>query len=1458
MPFGGFLGSTFNFVFETQMEMLQDGDRFYYLERTNGLNFLTELENNSFAKMIMANTDATHLPGDVFSTPAFTLEVNAAQQYTGLGGDNRADPDGVIRDNPGTAVVDTNYLQYTGEDHVVLGGRDVFNDVLIASIGDDTIYGDSGDDRLEGGDGNDILIGGAGDDIITDQGGDDLIQGLDGDDVIQAGNGINLVLGGFGSDFIVTGEDSSEAFGGVGNDFILGNRANEAVFGNEGDDWLQFGMADGGAGDNFGTFADDAVNGHDIFYGDSLADRMDGEGGDDIMMGNGGQGDRYEGMSGFDWASFQHHTFGVAVDMRVRAFDETPQPLGSPGILTRYEAVEGLSGSDVGDVLQGDDHGAAEIAAAGVIGHGGAVGSVLTNIALIDGLQEFLDNAFRAELSAPGPVTLPEGVTADALGDHIATFGAGNIILGGGGSDIIIGDGGDDLIDGDMALNVYISVRNAENPNIEDFRAFEMQELVPFMLSGQYKPSQLVVVRELVNKGDDDDYDTARFSDIRDNYIISIDDGGTVTDFSDDVVTVTHSIDDGGVAVLGPDGVDRLMNIERLQFADEAVILDDSNEGPEGLLAILDAGTNTPDNTPEENQLLRVSIAGVTDANNPNPGPDGILVDDPGTPIDESADNGEITGEVSYFWQVEDDPDSGIFEDIILEGSPGTGGETIRATGETFTPGDAEAGLRLRVRAVYQDATGVLEEVFSAPTAAVTAVNDAPIGSVDISDTTPTEGTSITAINAFTDADGIDNTVVFNYLWEQSANGVNGWVTAADGSGVTGDALFTPTQSAVGQFLRVTVTYTDLQGNTGNIVISDPTSVVGNLIAVNGGTQIIDGNSAPNNATQGDDRISTGANDDIINALGGNDTIDGGTGLDLIDAGEGNDTINYTIGGGADVVTGGDGIDMLAILGLGGNDTLNVTYDGTILAAAGIGALISVEQVTANLGPGTNTLNYGATSAPVTVNLTAGQASGFASIANIQNVTGGAGNDLLTGSLGSNVLSGGVGNDTFFASSGDGNDIYNGGGGTDTYDLSATTAAAVITAASASSAQIGTDALASIENIIGSEGDDTITFIGGVNVVDGRGGHDTINAGTGNDTVLGGAGNDVLNGEAGNDTLNGEAGDDTLVGGANNDTMLGGLGADTFLYTIGHGVDAADGGGDTDTLSIGGTAADNTLTVAWGGGSITSFTGGTLTSIENVTADLLGGADTLTYAGSGSAVVVNLETGTASGFSSIAGIENVIGGTVNDTLTGDGNSNMLNGGVGNDVLTGGGGSDVLTGGNNDDRFIATVNDGNDSILGNAGIDTYDLSLTSANATITAASATSAEIGLDSFNLIENVVGSQGNDTITLNGGNNVIDGQGGNDTMNGGTGNDTFVFGPGFGNDLINNFDADNAGGQDLLDISAYEFADGDLSGVVISVGDFVAGGLLDTRVTIGTDQFTLSGVNGVLANSITAQDFIF
>ena len=273
MPFGGMLGSTFNFVFETQLEALQNGDRFYYLSRTAGMHFGTELEHNSFAKLVMANTDVTHLPNAIFTTPTWILEVDPTKQHTGLGRlDGRDDPDRrhrdqwrrdrplVIRDNPDTGGADTNYLQYTGEDHVVLGGT-ADNDVIISGDGDDTLYGDGGNDRLEGGFGNDALLGGEGDDIIQDHGRRrQRLEGGAGNDVIQAGNmsaagAGNLILGGDGKDFIVTTEDISTTFGGAGDDFIYSAKTNLPPTGNEGDDWIEMGTQDGAPGDNFAPLA---------------------------------------------------------------------------------------------------------------------------------------------------------------------------------------------------------------------------------------------------------------------------------------------------------------------------------------------------------------------------------------------------------------------------------------------------------------------------------------------------------------------------------------------------------------------------------------------------------------------------------------------------------------------------------------------------------------------------------------------------------------------------------------------------------------------------------------------------------------------------------------------------------------------------------------------------------------------------------------------------------------------------------------------------------------------------------------------------------------------------------------------------------------------------------------------------------------------------------------------------
>ena len=88
--------------------------------------------------------------------------------------------------------------------------------------------------------------------------------------------------------------------------------------------------------------------------------------------------------------------------------------------------------------------------------------------------------------------------------------------------------------------------------------------------------------------------------------------------------------------------------------------------------------------------------------------------------------------------------------------------------------------------------------------------------------------------------------------------------------------------------------------------------------------------------------------------------------------------------------------------------------------------------------------------------------------------------------------------------------------------------------------------------------------------------------------------------------------------------------------------------------------------------------------------------------------------------------------------------------------------------------------------------------------------------------------------------------------MTGGTGNGLFVFAAGFGNDVINGFDADLTGGrQNLLDVTAYRL-DPDNFAATVSV----------RAVRVPLDRphrrhtITLTGINGIGANAVTIDDF--
>ncbi|POF39057.1 heme peroxidase [Pseudomonas laurylsulfativorans] len=1351
MPFGGMLGSTFNFVFENQMEKLQDGDRFYYLERTASMDFGAELENNTFANLVMANTDATHLSARVFLTPAYTLEVNQAHQYNpsviagpdGIVGTlddlpANADPFGpsdhpigsprtdfltplVIRDNPNTVGPDSNYLHYTGADTVVLGGT-AGNDILIAGDSDDdTVYGDAGNDRIDGGYGNDQLFGGTGDDIITDMGGDDVIHGEDGNDVIQGGNGLNLILGQAGQDFIITGEDAADTSGGLGNDFILGSKANEFARGGEGDDWIQGGSADGVAGDNFDPFGNDPINGNDVFMGDGGPDNFDGEGGDDIMIGSPSEADRFIGFSGYDWADYKDDPAGVTMGLnsRLRFFDQPAVPGSNASILARLDLVEGLSGSAHADFLSGDDSTADLLAVAG------ANGSVLTNFDLISGLRDLVGSAGNGADGIAG--------TADDK------FDGGNIILGGAGSDVIEGRGGDDLIDGDKWLNVRISVRqniDGSGPEIATFDS--MTSLVPLMVNGTYNPGQLQIVREILT-ATGPAFDTALFSGNRVDY--------TVVENANGTVTVTDS-------VAGRDGTDTLSHIERVQFSDQSIVLGGLNSEPVGSLRI-------DDPTPAVGQQLTVSAADITDADN-------------------TATGGAITGPISYFWQFEARPGSGVFEDITFFAA----GEVARAEGTTVTVGSelriappatligavpaipelvVAAGLALRVRAVYKDANGVLEEVFSAPTAPITAagtgtVNVLPVGTVLISDTTPAKDSGLTATDAFTDANGTTTSVIA-HQWQMGSGAI-----FTDIAGATG-TTFTPGQAQVGQQLRVVATYTDDLG-TLERVASAATTVVSDVFVGTAGVDIWTG-------TAGDDVASGGAGNDILNALGGNDILHGDAGNDLLNGGAGNDQM----------------------LGGTGNDTYRVDSVGDVVTELPGEGQDSVQTTLGSYTLGANVEHL--------LYLGAGNFVGNGNALN-NVMTGGVGNDTLSGGDGNDTLLGGAGNDVL--TGGAGNDRMAGGAGNDTFRVDS--AGDLVVEASGE----GSDSVqTTLSSYTLGANVEHLLYLGAGNF--------TGNGNALSNVMTGGVGNDTLNGGDGNDTLMGGAGNDVLTGGAGNDAMVGGAGNDTFRV---------DSAGDL-VVEASGEGADSVQT------TLNSYTLG-----ANVEHMLYLGAGNFTGTGNALNNIITAGAGNDT-LNGGDGNDTLLGGLGNDLLNGGAGADRLEGGLGNDTyrvdsaadgvieLTGEGQDSIQTslssytlGANTEHLLYTGV--GNFVGTGNASNNVM-----------------SGGVGNDIFNGAggnDTLLGGAGNDLLDGGAGNDSIAGGAGNDTMFASTGDDVFVFAAAFGNDRIVGFDTDAAGGQDLLNIAGLNITAATF-GSSVNVVDLGA----DTLLNFGADSITLVGV---------------
>lgn len=272
--------------------------------------------------------------------------------------------------------------------------------------------------------------------------------------------------------------------------------------------------------------------------------------------------------------------------------------------------------------------------------------------------------------------------------------------------------------------------------------------------------------------------------------------------------------------------------------------------------------------------------------------------------------------------------------------------------------------------------------------------------------------------------------------------------------------------------------------------------------------------------------------------------------------------------------------------------------------------------------------------------------------------------------------------------------------------------------------------------LIGTSGDDEIILGTGFNAT----------LGAGNDTVFGSGGDDVIDGAAGDDRLFGDNGDDILRGSAGNDTLTGGEGLDTL-----------DGGEGNDTADF----SDKSQPVVV-----------TLNRAAQLTATVGGVVE-----------------------DTLISIENVTGGSGNDTLTGDDGANVLRGGLGQDTLDGGAGLDTADFSDRTEAVRVQLN-GTSAVTAKVGGVADDQLLNFENVI----GGTRSDV-LDGDGSANRLIGNDGADTLSGYGGSDILDGGTGGDTLSGGTGRDQLDGGG--GDDILSGGDGadtlNGGGGNDTL-----------------------------------------------------------
>jgi Ca2+-binding RTX toxin-like protein len=466
---------------------------------------------------------------------------------------------------------------------------------------------------------------------------------------------------------------------------------------------------------------------------------------------------------------------------------------------------------------------------------------------------------------------------------------------------------------------------------------------------------------------------------------------------------------------------------------------------------------------------------------------------------------------------------------------------------------------------------------------------------------------------------------------------------------------------------------------------------------------------------------------DLLLGGDGNDFIDGQQGNDVALMGAGDDVFQWDPGDGSDVIEGQANTDTMLFNGSAANEIMDAAANGgRVRFTRNIGAIVmdlnDVEKLSLNMLGGADTMTVGDLSGTDMTRVDIDLASAI----------GGATGDAAADSV-----------------------IVNGTNGNDVVD---------VVGAGTSLAVSGLPALVNVTNSEGANDALVVNTFSGVDGVTAT----TLPAGVVKLTIDGGTNNDSLLGSQGADVFVGGDGNDFVFGDNGNDLALLGAGNDVFQWDPGDGNDTIEGQADLDSMLFFGSNASEVINIAANGGRVL-FTRDVaaitmdLDDVEAIDFRALGGADNVIVGdlsgtdvtnisldlrgpngggdGAADSVSVNATNGDdnfgaaggASGVTTFGLAANVnilapevandkltlnaLGGAdvINATsLNADGMQLTQNGGLGVDLMLGGAGGELFNGGDGDDAalmgagndtFVWNPGDDNDTLEGQADLDT---------------------------------------------------------------------------------------------------------------------------------------------------------